>query len=313
MEWEFTEIKLGDILTDDMDPSQAASKLIKHILYLDNERNIRMETEPEFNYEFCIPKKVLKLHRKVKGNPSRKNIRLFISGFERFMKSALTENDNNIVLETPYYSKSVEKQLDIILKLIYTYYYHAGAGYNVNMVCPRGLKGFGGEKCNSIMLFCFMFYPLSNFMLGLIKHKIIDTILEHAVASFTPLQVYTGPSFCNEKEWEFLRNLYGVLHQLRQWKSTDKRLENLEAFKIFMKTFPNYFEIIQEKGKKEMQKESLKTIKCLLNCGGCGKSQSAKKTLLKCSRCKLVYYCDKKCQKAHWKAGHKKECVPESD
>ena len=28
----------------------------------------------------------------------------------------------------------------------------------------------------------------------------------------------------------------------------------------------------------------------------------------KCSRCQLVYYCDKECQKKHWKEGHKYSC-----
>jgi hypothetical protein len=28
----------------------------------------------------------------------------------------------------------------------------------------------------------------------------------------------------------------------------------------------------------------------------------------KCSRCKQVYYCNRHCQKQHWKHGHKKEC-----
>ena len=32
--------------------------------------------------------------------------------------------------------------------------------------------------------------------------------------------------------------------------------------------------------------------------------------LKKCSRCQRVRYCGAACQKAHWKAGHKRECVP---
>jgi hypothetical protein len=31
---------------------------------------------------------------------------------------------------------------------------------------------------------------------------------------------------------------------------------------------------------------------------------------IKCARCKVVWYCSKVCQAAHWKGGHSKECVP---
>uniref|UniRef100_A0A7S3K6X9 MYND-type domain-containing protein n=1 Tax=Aureoumbra lagunensis TaxID=44058 RepID=A0A7S3K6X9_9STRA len=45
-------------------------------------------------------------------------------------------------------------------------------------------------------------------------------------------------------------------------------------------------------------------------CAWCGK-RPAKKT---CARCKKVAFCDSTCQKNHWKAGHKNECVaPEFD
>jgi Tfp pilus assembly protein PilF len=41
-------------------------------------------------------------------------------------------------------------------------------------------------------------------------------------------------------------------------------------------------------------------------CGSCGKLVEG---TLKCGRCKSTYYCSRKCQKVHWKAGgHKQEC-----
>ena len=30
----------------------------------------------------------------------------------------------------------------------------------------------------------------------------------------------------------------------------------------------------------------------------------------KCGRCKLVHYCDRECQKEHWKQEHKRYCTP---
>jgi hypothetical protein len=42
-------------------------------------------------------------------------------------------------------------------------------------------------------------------------------------------------------------------------------------------------------------------------CATCGIS---KLKLLRCSRCCVVYYCDRECQRVGWKSGgHKKECV----
>ena len=40
------------------------------------------------------------------------------------------------------------------------------------------------------------------------------------------------------------------------------------------------------------------------SCSACGKKSDA---LKKCTACKCVWYCDKKCQNKHWR-GHKKEC-----
>lgn len=41
-------------------------------------------------------------------------------------------------------------------------------------------------------------------------------------------------------------------------------------------------------------------------CANCGKPQ---RELLRCTKCRIMRYCDKKCQVTHWKAGHKKDCV----
>lgn len=32
----------------------------------------------------------------------------------------------------------------------------------------------------------------------------------------------------------------------------------------------------------------------------------------KCNRCKVAYYCNKKCQAEDWKTGHKLECIDEN-
>jgi TPR repeat protein len=42
-------------------------------------------------------------------------------------------------------------------------------------------------------------------------------------------------------------------------------------------------------------------------CACCGKRSG----LFKCGQCKAIKYCDKKCQKKHWKMGHKVDCLTE--
>ena len=56
----------------------------------------------------------------------------------------------------------------------------------------------------------------------------------------------------------------------------------------------------------------VETINTLINndtkCAKCSKSAlDLGRILLKCGRCKKVYYCNKECQKAHWKI-HKPVC-----
>ena len=45
-------------------------------------------------------------------------------------------------------------------------------------------------------------------------------------------------------------------------------------------------------------------------CAHCGVQEGNHgATLRKCVRCKVTSYCSKPCQTAHWKAGHKLQCV----
>jgi hypothetical protein len=47
--------------------------------------------------------------------------------------------------------------------------------------------------------------------------------------------------------------------------------------------------------------------KLLANCKKCDKSEEKSGDMKKCSQCKAVFYCNRECQKAHWKE-HKKHC-----
>jgi TPR repeat protein len=61
--------------------------------------------------------------------------------------------------------------------------------------------------------------------------------------------------------------------------------------------------------KPKMQKKdtSVKT------CGFCEANEDSEHKLQTCSRCKLVVYCSKACQAAHWKNGHRQACVAVQD
>jgi len=50
-------------------------------------------------------------------------------------------------------------------------------------------------------------------------------------------------------------------------------------------------------------------------CENCSASEDSASTpnLSACSRCGLVVYCSKDCQRAHWRANHKQHCVGKAD
>mmetsp|Transcript_89488 Transcript_89488/g.178862 ORF Transcript_89488/g.178862 Transcript_89488/m.178862 type:complete len:363 (-) Transcript_89488:213-1301(-) len=49
------------------------------------------------------------------------------------------------------------------------------------------------------------------------------------------------------------------------------------------------------------------------SCANCNAAESNDTNLSACSRCGLVLYCSKDCQRAHWKPSHKQHCVAKID
>jgi hypothetical protein len=49
-------------------------------------------------------------------------------------------------------------------------------------------------------------------------------------------------------------------------------------------------------------------------CGNCfaSKGSASARELSACSRCSLVVYCSRDCQRAHWKINHKLYCIPKA-
>ena len=48
-------------------------------------------------------------------------------------------------------------------------------------------------------------------------------------------------------------------------------------------------------------------------CGWCEGSQEKGERFNSCSRCKVVVYCSKACQKEHWRNGHRDTCQAPSE
>lgn len=77
-------------------------------------------------------------------------------------------------------------------------------------------------------------------------------------------------------------------------------------FEVFTDDSEDSFEYVSYKGLVDMLVERNFTINSVI-CSFC-KRLSHKTPLSRCTRCKLVYYCDAECQKKHWVKEHKFVC-----
>ena len=48
-------------------------------------------------------------------------------------------------------------------------------------------------------------------------------------------------------------------------------------------------------------------------CSSCSGKPAEGQTLLQCNRCRQGFYCDRNCQKEHWRQGHKSVCCPQPE
>ncbi len=48
-------------------------------------------------------------------------------------------------------------------------------------------------------------------------------------------------------------------------------------------------------------------------CSSCSGKPAEGQTLLQCNRCRQAFYCDRNCQKEHWRQGHKSDCCPQPE
>jgi hypothetical protein len=101
--------------------------------------------------------------------------------------------------------------------------------------------------------------------------------------------------FCQAAHWKGGHKLvcYATIQQLPQKKEAETTSSPSTAI------IPsNSSSLDVGKGKKK--------ILPMLECGFCGAEDSS---LKHCASCMLTFYCNKACQTAHWKEGHKRNCI----
>ena len=58
-----------------------------------------------------------------------------------------------------------------------------------------------------------------------------------------------------------------------------------------------------------MSKQNKNSLTPQRNCAECNTVEEQSGQFSRCSQCKLVYFCSKKCQIRNWKASHKFICI----
>lgn len=115
-----------------------------------------------------------------------------------------------------------------------------------------------------------------------------------------------GPSFMVGAEFGnhgYQGNLMYAAHYCRNfakhWRNAPGAVDWLKGYGA------DLLDTLSTPGVKENMKKKFPAPK-LLVCYNCHAQKDS--GLLKCSKCKIASYCNKECQKAHWKE-HKEECV----
>jgi len=124
-----------------------------------------------------------------------------------------------------------------------------------------------------------------------------------------------APYFRKLLEYE-LRNNMDFEHQeflfLLTWidlQPSPETVRNLTRNQL-MKLLHKLREMEKSSAMSEMmaaEQQNLHKRVALMNCAGCGSTESAIGDYKSCSRCEKIFYCTKTCQKNNWKA-HKKVC-----
>jgi len=159
---------------------------------------------------------------------------------------------------------------------------------------------------------------LQKFLMPLAETSRLLNHHEEALEEIKKFQEWHTSTFGNDKE--VLIEIYTLQMDchiaLKNKKMAQKCLKRLKPFQSHMK---NRDEIksaqklisklkIKKRNKFKQEKTVRKKTKC--SAYGCEKTDMPgdKNRFLCCSKCKIAYYCSKKCQAQHWKDIHKTEC-----
>ena len=93
-----------------------------------------------------------------------------------------------------------------------------------------------------------------------------------------------------------------VLQKLKRFRKLPYVNEKIIFFENKIENMPNT--------NSTTQAEENQRVKTRTQCSSyeCKKVESQVGAFKHCGGCRLKYYCSKKCQKKHWKNGHKEEC-----
>lgn len=158
-----------------------------------------------------------------------------------------------------------------------------------------------------------MHFPLGELYL---MEKNWKKSLEHSIAYQENCSSFRGQGI-NELLTCYITQAqcYVELGNKKMMKKIEQQVKKLEKVsdEVFIKkTCSKILEMLKIERKKKNRKNQIKSrdMKTKSKCSSyrCKNIESYTREFQTCSRCRIAVYCSQKCQKRHWKDGHKLEC-----
>ena len=206
-----------------------------------------------------------------------------------------------------FYPFDLGEHVEEVLEMLKLFYYLNGTNLPPNIKDPDS-----EEADNSVNLFIITQMMNPAFQFYLITFQVIPLIFQIAIDRIAPKEDYDY----TRREASFLDLNVRIITYMILWKGGHNRLKKIPEYQNFLEQFPTCKDFAFENQYKidEMEDVSMHDfMKARLCCGNCKKKRSYDNKFLRCGRCRKVYYCDRNCQKLHWKKGHKHRCVSEKN
>jgi len=185
---------------------------------------------------------------------------------------------------TTWYQKVLEFYREAVNRQVKKYGRNVDTVGNLN--CFRGLEyKFLTIKYNLKMNLNRYEFPGPSELRKLMEHEFLSGMVDR-----------------DEDNWAFMLDFLKVPVTK---KSLDKVTDS--QFKVI---WDKLLKLRMDSRMTEMYEEAAKPVQKLLlhKCSNCLSTEGVLGHYKKCSRCSEVFYCSPECQKADWKAGHKKSC-----